>query len=65
MIKFVYLKEFILLKVRVDIDGFLFSMEGYERVKNILKLEYGKILEIINVYVINIMGLLIILGGSS
>ena len=31
--KFAYLKELVLSKVRADIDGFPFSMEGYERAK--------------------------------
>lgn len=48
----------------MDIDGFLFNFEGYERVKVILKLEYGKMLEIVNVYVNNIMGLFIIISVS-
>ena len=55
--KFVYLKELVLPKVRADIDGLPFNTEGYERAKNILKSEYGKISEIINAYVNNIMGL--------
>ena len=52
--KFAYLKELVLPKVRADIDGLPFTTEGCERAKNILKSEYG---EIINAYVNNIMSL--------
>ena len=55
--KFAYLKELVLPKVRADIDGLPFTTKGYERAKNILKSEYGKTSEIINVYVNNIMSL--------
>lgn len=49
--KFSYLKELLLPKVRVHIDGLPFSTEGYERAKNILKSTYGKDSEVVNAYV--------------
>ena len=57
IIKFAYLKEPLEPKVQSDINGLPFTTEGYERTKNILKSEYGKVSEIINAYVYNIMGL--------
>ena len=60
--KFGYLKELLEPKVRVDIDGLPFSIEGYERAKNILKSEYGKSSEIINAHIQNIMDLPVITG---
>ena len=55
--KFTYLKELLEPKVRADIDGLPLTIEGYERAKNILKEEYGKISEIINAHVNNILEL--------
>ena len=37
--KFAYLKELLVTKVRADIDGLPFNLEGYERAKAILKSE--------------------------
>lgn len=51
VIKFVYFNELLDLKVWMEIDGLFFIIEGYERVKNIFVSEYGKISEIVNVYV--------------
>lgn len=62
VIKFVYLKELLEFKVRVDIDGLLLIIEGYERVKNIIKEEYGIISEIINIYVNNIFEFFIVIN---
>lgn len=62
VIKFVYLKELLEFKVRVDIDGLLLIIEGYERVKNIIREEYGKISEIINIYVNNIFEFFIVIN---
>ena len=62
--KFAYLKELLQPQVRADIDGLPFSTEGYERAKNILKSEYGKISEIVNAYVNNIMGLPTVMGEN-
>ena len=49
--QFAYLKELVDPEVRAEINGLHFSSEGYERVNNILKSEYGKELEIINTYI--------------
>ena len=58
--KFAYLKEFVKPEVRADIDGLPLITEGYERAKHILKGEYGKLSEIINAYVQNILDLPVI-----
>ena len=55
--KFAYLKELLEPKVRADIDGLPQTVEGYERAKSIIKEEYGKISEIINAHVNNILEL--------
>ena len=44
--KFTYLKEILEPHVRSSIDGLLFTAEGYERAKNMLKTKYGKESEI-------------------
>ena len=40
--KFAYLKELVDSKIRAGIDRLPFSIEGYERVKNVLRSKYGK-----------------------
>ena len=55
--KFAYLKELLEPKVRADIDGLPLTIEGYERAKNIIKEEYGKISEIVNTHIHNILEL--------
>ena len=62
--KFAYLKELLVPKVRSDIDGLPFTTEGYQRAKNILESEYGKLSEIVHAYVNNIMGLPTVTGTS-
>ena len=62
--KFSYLKELLDPKVRACVDGLPFTMEGYERAKNILKSKYGKDSEVINAYVQNIIGLPTIPGNQ-
>ena len=62
--KFAYLKELLVPKVRSDIDGLPFTTEGYQRAKNILESEYGKLSEIVHTYVNNIMGLPTVTGTS-
>ena len=62
--KFAYLKDLLEPKVRAGIDGLPFSSEGYERAKNILRNKYGKMSEIVNGYVQNIMGLPVISGAN-
>ena len=44
-------------RLRKGIDGLQFTTEGYKRAKNILKTNYGKISEIINANVENILAL--------
>lgn len=55
--KFSYLKELVEPKVKTAIEGLPFSTEGYEQARNILKTKYGKMSEIMNVYMQNIMAL--------
>ena len=62
--KFAYLKDLLEPKVRAGIDGLPFSSEGCEWAKNILKNKYGKMSEIVNGYVQNIMGLPVISGAN-
>ena len=62
--KFSYLKELLEPKVRAMIEGSPFTIEGYERAKNILRTKYGKESEIINAHVTNIMSLLVIHGAN-
>ena len=62
--KFSYLKELLQPKVRAMIEGSPFTIEGYERAKNILRTKYGKESEIINAHVTNIMSLLVIHGAN-
>ena len=62
--KFSYLKELLIPKVRISIDGLPFSPEGYERAKNILKTRYGKDSEIVNAHVQQVMNLPTITGNS-
>lgn len=56
------MKELLELWVRIIVDGLFFIIEGYERVKSILKINYGKVSEIVNVYVNNVMFLFVIYG---
>ena len=62
--KFSYLKEFLEPQVRSSIDSLLFTTEGYERAKNILKTKFGKEREIVNAYVSSIMSLPVINGAN-
>ena len=62
--KFAYLKELLEPKVRQRIDGLQFTTEGYERAKKILKTEYGKVSEIVNTYIENIMALPVVVGSQ-
>ena len=60
--KFAYLKELVEPRVRKGIDGLPFTTEGYERAKSILKSNYGKMSEIVNAYIENILALPFISG---
>eukprot|EP00794_Sanderia_malayensis_P000965 gene965-biopygen216 len=62
--KFSYLKELLLPKVRVHVEGLPFTTEGYERAKHILRSAYGKSSEVINAYVQNLTSLPVIKGNS-
>ena len=62
--KFSYLKELLLPKVRVHIEGLPLTTEGYERAKHILKSIYGKSSEVINAYVQNQTSLPVIKGAN-
>lgn len=53
--KFSLLKEFILLKIRVIINGLPFTSEGSLRAKNILISKYGKLSEVNNAHIQNII----------
>ena len=54
-VKFSYLKELVIPKVRVLIYSFHFTSEDYTRSKNILTTKYGKPSEVANAHVQNIM----------
>ena len=60
--KFSYLKELLVSKVRMSIDGLPFTSEGYERAKNILKTKYGKPSEVSNAHVQQIISLQTVRG---
>ena len=62
--KFSYLKEMLEKRVRVNVDGFPFNSEGYERAKNVLKTKYVKTSEIINTNVQAILALPHITGSQ-
>lgn len=60
--KFSYLKEALVPKVRLTIDGLPLTTEGYERAKQILRTRYGKPSEVANAHIQNIISLPIIHG---
>ena len=60
--KFAYLRELVEPRFRKGIDGLPFTTEGYERAKSILKSNYGKMSEIVNAYIENILALPFISG---
>jgi len=62
--KFSYLKELLIPKVRVYVDGLPFTTEGYERAKNVLKTKYGKPSEVANAHMQCIMALPVTSGSS-
>lgn len=55
--KFAYLKELLVPKARIQIDGLPFTTEGYERAKTILKTTYGRPSEVANAHIHQIIGL--------
>lgn len=62
--KFSYLKELLDPQIRGVIDGLPFTVEGYERAKNILKQKYGKTSVIVNAHVTKILFLPVIQGSN-
>ena len=52
--KLTYLKEMVIRKVRLLIEGLPWNVEGYERVKNILSSKFGKPSELANAHIQNI-----------
>ena len=48
--KLSYLKEMVIPKVQLLIDGLPWNTEGYERVKNILPSKFGKLSELTNAH---------------
>ena len=62
--KFSYLKESLITKVRLTIDGLPMTTEGYERAKQILKARYGKPSEVANAHIQTIISLPTIYGSK-
>eukprot|EP00112_Aurelia_sp_Birch-Aquarium-sp1_P025483 Seg848.6 transcript_id=Seg848.6/GoldUCD/mRNA.D3Y31 product="hypothetical protein" protein_id=Seg848.6/GoldUCD/D3Y31 len=60
--KFSYLKEALVPKVRLTVDGLPLTTEGYERAKQILRTRYGKPSEVANAHIQNIISLPVIQG---
>ena len=63
--KFSYLKELLSAEAKKVIEGLPFTIEGYERAKNILKHKYGKDSEIINAHIQEVMKLPTIYGSAA
>ena len=59
-----YLKEMVIPKVRLLIDGLPWSTEGYERAKNILSSKFGKPSEFANAHIQNILSLPVTAGTN-
>ena len=55
--KFSYLKELVEPKVRKLIDGLPFTVDGYDKAKDLLNRRYGKTSDVIGAYVRNILEL--------
>lgn len=62
--KFAHLKELPERNVCESIDGLPFTSEGYQRAKNILTSNYGKISEIVRAYIDNLNALPVIAGSQ-
>ena len=62
--KFAHLKELLESKVCGSIDGLPFTSEGYQRAKNILTSNYGKMSEIVRAYIDNLNALPVITGSQ-
>lgn len=62
--KFAHLKELLESNVCESIDGLPFTSESYQRAKNILTSNYGKISEIVKAYIDNLNALPVITGSQ-
>ena len=62
--KLSYLKEMVIPKVRLLIDGLTWNTEGYERAKKILSSKFGKPSELANAHIQNILSLPVIAGTN-
>ena len=62
--KFSYLKELLSDKVRRDVESLLFTSEGYNRAKAILKEKYGKESEVVKAYSKKILDLPVITSNN-
>ena len=62
--KFSYLKELLVQKVHLAIDGLPFTVEGYERAKCILQTKYGNPSEVANTHIQSIISLPTIHGTN-
>ena len=62
--KIFYLRELIFPNIKIIIDEFPFTSEGYTRAKNILICKYGKSSEVGNVHIQAIMSLSYINNGN-
>ena len=62
--KFSYLEKLLEPKVKATIKGLPFTTEGYGRINNILKTNYGKESEIVNAHFTNIMPLPVIYASN-
>ena len=61
--KIFYLRELILPNIKIIIDEFPFTSEGYTRAKNILICKYGKFSEVCNIHIQAITSLSYINSG--
>ena len=59
-----YLKEMVILKVRLLFNGLPWNTEGYEQAKNILSSRFGKPSELANTHIQNNLSLLVIAGAN-
>ena len=64
MVKFSYLKELLVPKVRSAIDGLPYNTEGYEHAKAILTAKNGKASEVTNAHIQSIIALPTIQGSQ-
>ena len=65
VIKYSYLKEFLLPHVRKLVDSLPFSSEGYSRTKTILQVKFGKPTVVANAHIKFIIYLPVVFGSHS